>query len=413
MERVIAVIDMKSFYASCECACRHLDIFKTPLVCCDPNRGGSSIVMSATPYLKRKYAIPNVCRKKDLPNVKGMIYAVPRMSYYLTMSAEVNRIYLEYVAEEDLHIYSVDESFLNLGPYLSLYGKSAEEIVQEIQEKIRKRLGLFPTAGIGPNPFLAKVCLDLEGKKKAPYFARWDQEDIQKKLWPISDLSSIWGIGSRTAAHLKRIGIHSMRELALAPTALLQKEFGVIGLQLRNLANGIDESDIQEKYVPEENSLSLGQTLKRPYNIEDLTLILQEMCDELSLRLRKHRCLANKVSFWCSNELGGVFQKQVSLDVGCDDTPSLYRALLYLIGFLPEGIRTRNVGIAFGKLERSSMEQISLFEDEHEKKESKRLDMALDKIRTLFGKSSVLRGTSLLEASTAKFRNQMIGGHRR
>jgi DNA polymerase V len=127
MNKVIAVIDLKSFYASCECACRHLDIFTTPLVCCDPYRSSSSVVMSATPYLKKKYGIPNVCRRRDLPEVKGMIYAVPRMSYYLQMSAKVVSIFLDFVAEEDLHVYSVDESFLNLGPYLNLYHSSPEE----------------------------------------------------------------------------------------------------------------------------------------------------------------------------------------------------------------------------------------------------------------------------------------------
>ena len=182
MERIIAVIDLKSFYASCECACRHLDIFTTPLVCCDPYRSSSSVVMSATPYLKKKYGIPNVCRRRDLPQVPGMIYAVPRMSYYLQMSARVVSIFLDYVADEDLHVYSVDESFLNLGPYLNLYHCSAEELVSSIQKDIKKKLGLVATAGIGPNMFLAKIALDHEGKKKEPFLAHWTEEDIPNKL---------------------------------------------------------------------------------------------------------------------------------------------------------------------------------------------------------------------------------------
>jgi DNA polymerase V len=167
MEPCLAVIDLKSFYASCECSVRHLDIFTTPLVCCDPYRSSSSIVMSATPYLKKKYGIPNVCRRRDLPIVPGMIYAVPRMSFYLKMSAKVVSIFLDYVAEEDLHVYSVDESFLNLGPYLNLYHCTAEELVARIQKTIWEKLGLIATAGIGPNMFLAKIALDNEGKKKA------------------------------------------------------------------------------------------------------------------------------------------------------------------------------------------------------------------------------------------------------
>jgi len=157
MEQLIAVIDLKSFYASCECACRHLDIFKTPLVCCDPYRSSSSVVMSATPYLKKKYGIPNVCRRRDLPYVPGMIYAVPRMSYYLQMSAKVVSIFLDYVAEEDLHVYSVDESFLNLAPYLNLYHCSAEELVARIQKSIKDKLGprtFSDSQESAPNMFL-------------------------------------------------------------------------------------------------------------------------------------------------------------------------------------------------------------------------------------------------------------------
>ena len=138
MKKAIAVIDLKSFYSSVECACRHLDMFETPLVCCDPYRSDSSVVMSVTPYLKKVYGVPNVCRKRDLPKIKGMIYARPRMSYYLKMAAEVIRIFRNYVAEEDIHVYSVDESFLNIGPYLSLYQCTADELVERIKKDIHE-----------------------------------------------------------------------------------------------------------------------------------------------------------------------------------------------------------------------------------------------------------------------------------
>src|SRR5574344_1226237 len=265
MDKVIAVIDLKSFYASCECACRHLDIFQTPLVCCDPYRSSSSVVMSATAYLKKKYGVPNVCRRRDLPIVKGMIYAVPRMSFYLKMSAKVVSIFLDYVAEEDLHVYSVDESFLNLGPYLNLYHCTAEELVARIQKTIWEKLGLIATAGIGPNMFLAKIALDNEGKKREPYIAHWDYEDVPSKLWSITPITNIWSIGKRTADHLARIGIRSLYQLAHTDEALLVKEFGIMGNQLYALANGRDDSDIETPYVPREVSSSLGQTLRKAY----------------------------------------------------------------------------------------------------------------------------------------------------
>src|SRR5574344_2233697 len=265
MEKVIAIIDLKSFYASCECSARHLDPFSTPLVCCDPYRGEGTIVMSASPYLKSHYGVPNVCRRKDLPRVKGLIYAVPRMSYYLMMSARVVSIFLDFVAKEDLHVYSIDESFLNLGPYLNLYHCSPEEIVRRIQKTIKDKLGLVATAGIGPNMFLAKIALDNERKKREPYIAHWDYEDVPSKLWSITPITKIWSIAKGTADHLARIGIRSLYQLAHTDEALLVKEFGIMGNQLYALANGRDDSDIETPYVPREVSSSLGQTLRKAY----------------------------------------------------------------------------------------------------------------------------------------------------
>lgn len=414
MDKVIAVIDLKSFYASCECACRHLDIFTTPLVCCDPYRSGSSIVMSATPFLKKRYGIPNVCRKRDLPNVPGMIFAVPRMSYYLRMSAKVNSIFLDYVAEEDLHVYSVDESFLNLGPYLKYYGCSATELVERIKKDIWTKLGLVATAGIGPNMFLAKNALDHEGKKRPPYTAYWTEKDVKTKLWNVSPLTEVWGIGNGISTHLKKIGIRSMKDLALADVELLQKEFGIIGFQLHELANGRDESDIQDKYVPLERSLNNGQTLKRAYSPSDALLVLREMNDDLAYRLRYQHLFAGKVSVYVGYGDGGTcYSKQSTLDIPTDDTDALYQNIKRI--FL-EGVEERPIRglcISYGKLTDPQAEQCSIFEAYEERDEKRMLDYAMDAIKAMFGKSKVVRCSALLEPSTVLFRNEMIGGHKR
>lgn len=411
MERVIAVIDLKSFYASCECACRHLDIFTTPLVCCDPYRSASSVVMSATPYLKKKYGIPNVCRRRDLPIVPGMIYAVPRMSYYLQISAKVVSIFLDYVAAEDLHVYSVDESFLNLGPYLNLYHCSPEELVKRIQKDIKKKLGLVATAGIGPNMFLAKIALDNEGKKKPPFIAHWNYEDVPSKLWTISPITKIWSIAAGTSSHLARIGIRSVYELAHAPDELLQKEFGIMGEQLKSLANGCDESDIAAKYTPENVSLSLGQTLRRAYYPSEALLLLREMVDDLSNRLRSAGFLCEKVSVWASYGERGTFGKQMALPIATDDTNSLYDAVKEVFSYGLE-LPIRGLSLAFGKLTRASHEQGSLFLASEERQERQQLDISLDAIRSRYGKNSVLRCSSLLSGSTIKTRHEQIGGHK-
>ena len=413
MEKCVAVIDLKSFYASCECSARHLDIFSTPLVCCDPYRSSSSIVMSATPYLKKKYGIPNVCRRRDLPRVPGMIYAVPRMSFYLQMSAKVNSIFLDYIAEEDLHVYSVDESFLNLGPYLNLYHCSAEVIVSKIQKDIKEKLGLVATAGIGPNMFLAKIALDQEGKKHEPYIAHWDYEDVPTKLWKVNPITEIWGIAGGTSSHLARIGIHSLKELAEADVALLSKEFGVMGYQLHQLANGIDDSDIECKYEPKEKGLSNGQTLRRDYFKNEAILLLREMNDDLARRLRETGAMARKVSLWIGyGHDAGSYAKQMTLPLLTDQTDSLYAGIAELFALAPD-LPIRGLGISYGQLRQSEKEQLSLFEEPEVSQERKRLDESLDMIRSVYGSNSVLRCSSLLDGSTAKQRHEQIGGHKR
>ena len=413
MEKVIAIIDLKSFYASCECACRHLDIFTTPLVCVDPYRSENSVVMSVTPFLKEKYGCSNVCRKKELPDVPGMIYAVPRMSYYLTMSCKVVSIFLDFVSEEDLHVYSVDESFLNIGPYLKMYHCTAEELVGRIQKAIKDKLGLLATAGIGPNMFLAQAALDNEGKKRAPYIAHWDYEDVPTKLWSIEPITKVWSISTGTSNHLARIGIRSLKELALAPLDLLKKEFGIMGEQLKDLANGIDESDIQNKYVPQNTSLSCGQTLIRGYFPDEALLLLREMNDDLSGRLRAQNSLAGKVSLYVGYENGTSYGKSWTLPYKTDDTDTLYEAIedMFLAG--ADNIKIRGLNISYGSLGEGDSVQLSLFESQEDQIERSRLNDALDSIHRMFGDNSVLRASALLERSTAMRRNEQIGGHRR
>lgn len=410
MEKVIGIIDLKSFYASCECAVRHLDIFKTPLVCCDPYRSESSVVMSVTPYLKEKYGVSNVCRKRDLPSIPGMIYAVPRMSYYLQVSSYVVSIFLKYVSYEDLHVYSVDESFLNLGPYIKMYG-SPERMVQLIQEEIFHRLGLIATAGIGPNMFLAKIALDNEGKKKRPFLARWTYEDVPAKLWKIKPIDKIWPIAEGTKNHLARIGINSLEGLAKANSKLLEREFGVMGLQLKNLANGRDDSDIREKVVPLNPSLSNGQTLRKPLSPNECVLLLREMTDELAIRLRKENYLAGKIGVWASMEKGS-YSKETTLPYPTDSAKELFRSIQRAFFEKIPYEKIYGLSISFGKLSKKQQVQLSLFEDVFQKEKEERFDNVMDKIRETYGRNAVFRCSALLENSTIRQRHMQIGGHR-
>lgn len=413
MEKKVAVIDLKSFYASVECSVRHLDPFTTPLVCCDPNRGPNSVVMSATPFLKATYGIPNVCRKRDLPSLPNMIFATPRMELYLTISSKIVSLFLDYVAEEDLHVYSVDESFLNLGPYLSMYGKDAQEIVKDIQAEIMKRFGLTATAGIGPNPFLAKIALDVEGKKKPPYIAEWSMDDVPTKLWNVDPIDKIWGISNGTKSHLARIGIRTLKELAHADESLLVKEFGIMGHQLHDLSNGRDESNIQEKYIPKETSFSYGQTLIHPYSKSEALILMREHVDELTYRLRRNGCKTKLISLFVEYQGGGAFSKQRVLPVSTDDTDILFKEVkdLYMNGVL--NVPLVGLSLNFGKLNQSNDVQLFLFEDNEALLERSDLSRCIDAVNETYGKNTVLRATSLLKESTVIQRHMQIGGHKR
>ena len=410
MEKVIGIIDLKSFYASCECAVRHLDIFKTPLVCCDPYRSESSIVMSVTPYLKERYGVSNVCRKRDLPTIPGMIYAVPRMSYYLQVSSYVVNIFLKYVSYEDLHVYSVDESFLNLGPYIKMYG-SPERMIQLIQQEIFNRLGLIATAGIGPNMFLAKIALDNEGKKKKPFLAHWTYEDVPTKLWKIKPIDKIWSIAEGTKNHLARIGINSLEGLAKANSKLLEREFGVMGLELKNLANGRDDSDIREKVIPLNPSLSNGQTLRKPLSPNECVLLLREMTDELAIRLRKENYLAGKIGVWANME-NGSYSKEMTIPYPTDSTKELFQGVQHAFFEKIPCEKIYGLGISFGKLSKKQQVQLSLFEDVFQKEKEERFDDVMDKIRETYGRNAIFRCSALLENSTIRQRHMQIGGHR-
>ena len=406
-----AVIDLKSFYASCECACRGLDIFSTPLVVADPTRSANTIVMSTTPYLKEKYGVPNVCRVKSLPDVPGMICAKPRMAYYLQMSAKVVSIFLDFLNKEDIHVYSVDESFLYLTPYLKMYDCSEEELCRRIIKRIKDELGLVATCGLGPNMFLAKICLDNEGKKKPPYLARWTYDDVKTKLWSIRPITKIWGISDGISSHLYRLGIRDVESLAKASPYLLKREFGVLGQQLHDLANGIDNSDIREKYVPKERNISIGQTLMRDYDAKGAKLVLREMNDDLCLRLRMNGNRASRVGLYVGYSDCTGFSRQCSFDIPTDDNDDLYDHVMYLFDKFIEDKPIRGLGISFAKLSSYSYRQNSVFVSDEEAEERRSLHLMVDAIQNRFGKDLCLRASSLCKDSTIKQRHKQIGGH--
>ena len=311
MKKVIAVIDLKAFYSFVECVDRGLDAWTTPLVVADKDRGKNTIVLSVSPYLKAR-GVPSRLRIKDLPKGYNYIYAVPRMERYIEKSAEVVKIMMDFVAKDDIHVYSIDEAFIDLSSYLDYYHQTPLQLVQLIINTIKERTGLQATGGIGDNFFLAKVALDIYAKHEKNGIATLTENDVETKLWPITPLTKIWGIGERTALKLNALGIFTMGDLANANKDYIHEHFGIIGDQLVEHANGKDESDIHEVYVPKTNSLSLAQVLFKDFNKKSAITIIREMCDDLSHRMRNEQKLAGQVGLYIgySKEVMGGFARQ-------------------------------------------------------------------------------------------------------
>ena len=412
MEKAIAVIDMKAFYAFVECVDRKLNPFTTPLVVCDEERGYNTIVLSVSPYLKAK-GVPSRCRRKELPPIKGMIYAKPRMQHYVEKSAEIVSIVLDFVGEDDIHVYSIDEMFINLGPYLKMYNATPRELTMKIQRAITKKTGLVTTAGVSYNMLLAKVALDNDAKKKPPYISVWTKEDIEKKLWKLTPLSKMWGISSGYERKLNSLGIYTVGQLAKADKNLLKEKFGIMGEQLWNHANGIDDSNIREKYIPEDTSLSLGQVLIKDYTPKQARLIVKEMTDDLAMRLREHKQKTSLIGLGIgfSSKEGGGFAHHVTLDFPTDDTEVLFKDIASIFDKYIGNHYAKSIYISFGKFSNDEGDQLSLFEDDRTSEERKALQKVTDELKIRYGKNIVLRGSSLLEESTAKERHNQIGGH--
>ncbi len=414
INRHILCIDLKSFFASVECVERGLNPFTTPLVVASKTQGNGAITLAITPFLKGK-GIPSRTRLYEIP--KDITYQIvpPRMSLYIQKSSEVVNIYLDFVSENDLHIYSIDECFLDVTTYLKYYGLTDEELALKILQTIEKKTGLTATCGIGPNMLLAKIAMDKEAKKYKNGIAKWTYEDIPKKLWPITPLSEVWGIGKRLEKRLNNLGIYSIYDLAHYNQNTLKEKFGILGVELYEHANGIDNSLICEfKHQPKEKSISHSQVLLKDYYDDDILLIIKEMLEVLTRRLRTNHleCMVIHLSISYSKNIGGGFAHSLKLECATDNTDNLYQICKSIFDrYYLEHTPIRKVGISLGKLSKKEGIQLDLFENFEKKVLNEKLDNTLDIVHNKYGKNSILKATSLLSYSTIKDRNQKIGGH--
>ena len=261
-DRIFLCIDLKTFYASVECVERNLDPFNTNLVVADPSRGKGTICLAISPKLKAA-GIKNRCRIYEIPEEIEYLVAKPRMKKYIEYSANIYAVYLKYIAKEDIHVYSIDECFLDITKYLKLYQLSAEGLAKKIVDDVLNTTGITATVGIGTNLYLAKVALDITAKHTKNNMGYLNEQLYQETLWYHQPLTDFWQIGKGISKRLNRLRIFNMYDLAHASESELYQEFGINAQYLIDHAWGKEPTLISDikAYKPRSNSISSGQVL--------------------------------------------------------------------------------------------------------------------------------------------------------
>ena len=410
-------IDLKSFYASVECVERGLDPFKVNLIVADPTRTEKTICLAASPAI-RNLGVSSRCRVFEIPKNIKYIMAAPRMRLYIRYSARIYGIYLKYFAPEDIHVYSVDEAFIDVTHYLALYKKTARELTLTVLQDIKDTTGLTATGGIGTNLYLAKIALDITAKHAADFIGELTEESYKETLWDHQPLTDFWMVGRGTVQRLARVGIFTMRDIAMADEALLFRLFGVNAELLMDHAWGIEPvtmADIKN-YRAKTQSISSGQVLARDYNDKDCRLIVKEMCDLLCLELVKQHKITDSISLM----LGFSFntgRKPIGASEKLTVTTSSNRILTDAViaiydRIVDPGLYYRRVHITFSDLKDETFEQTDLFTDPNVMVKDRKLQQAALDIKERYGKNAILKGMNLEEAGTTIERNDQVGGHR-
>lgn len=419
--RKVMMIDSKSFYASCECAARGLNPLTTMLVVMSRQENtNGGLVLAASPRAKQELGISNVTRSRDVPADPRLMIVEPRMNYYIAMNKKVNDFFREFVAEEDLHLYSIDESLLDITPswkYLQYrYGPqlSMTRLARIIQLAAKKRFGLYLTVGIGDNPAMAKLALDIEAKHSRSLMGEWHYEMVPQKLWPVTNLQTVWSIGSKTAKKLNRLGILSMGDLALSDPYRLVEKLGVRGAELFALAWGVDRSIVSHKYHPKEASLSNSQVLPRDYdNPLEIKNVIREIGEQIASRLRSKHQATRLVSLYLGSsmrETGPGLHGHIHLEA-TNRSDQIVAALQQIFDTQYEHQVIRHVGVGAGKLVPAGQTQLDLFVAPEVDEKKRTIDQVVDHIRHKFGTTALVKTASLSQGGTMLQRAGLVGGH--
>ena len=491
MRKVYIAIDLKSFYASVECVEKGINPLTANLVVADPERTDKTICLAVSPALKA-YGIPgrarlyevkqkvreiNMVRERrygrklvgkstdavelahDPSLALDFIIAIPRMAYYISYSTRIYNIYLRYIAEEDMHVYSIDEVFIDATPYLKTYKLTARELATKIVNEVLAETGVTATVGIGTNLYLAKVAMDIVAKHAKPdkngaRIAELDEMSYRKELWSHRPLTDFWRVGKGYARRLEKVGLHTMGDIALCSEKnedYLYQMFGVNAELLIDHAWGWEPCEIAEinQYRPKNSSFSSGQVLKEPYPFDKALVVAKEMADEIGYSLLKKDLLIDQIILTIGYDVNNVengYNGEVKKDFYGREVPKPAHGTYNLDGFTCSSRKIREaVQELFEKIvnpellirritidvnhvkNRGQLEkgprQLSLFGKDDttpvsnslqtDTTKERRANQAVLDIRKRYGKNAILTGINFEDGATGRERNQQIGGHRK
>ena len=496
-EKVYVAIDLKSFYASQECVARGWDPLTTNLVVADASRTDKTICLAVTPALKsfgvpgrpRLFEVNEILRQKNAvrrgqapgrhlrekscdltalqadPSLEIDFHIVPpRMAHYVQCSTKIYEVYLKYVAPEDIHVYSIDEVFIDATPYLHAYDNSARTFTRKLIYDVLETTGITATAGIGTNLYLAKIAMDIVAKKMEPdafgvRLAELDEMSYREQLWDHRPLTDFWRVGRGIAKKLETHRMYTMGDIARCSVGrqdqhhnedLLYKLFGVNAELLIDHAWGWEPCTIADirNYKPVSNSLTSGQVLHHPYTYDKAALVLREMTDALAMDLVEKSLVTDQLvltigydreSLQDGTYTGEIIYDHygrsvpkyahgtVNLKRSCASSKRITEGIMDLYSRIVDPkLLIRRINLTAARVRTADHEdglgiQLSLFDDLRQQTESVeeacierelRQQKAILQIRKKFGKNAILRGMSLEEGATAVERNGQIGGHK-
>ena len=415
-ERVYFVIDMKSFFASVECAERGLDAMTTRLVVADESRTDATICLAVSPALKA-LGVRNRCRLFEIPKNIDYIIAPPRMKKYIEYAAEIYGIYLKYMDKEDIHVYSIDECIIDATDYLKIYNLRAKDFATKLMNEINEKCHIPSSVGIGTNMYLAKIALDITAKHTSDRIGWLTEEKYMKTLWKHKPLTDFWQLSDGISNRLAKYGIFDMEGIAKADEDILYKEFGINAELLIDHAWGRESclmSDIKN-YKSKAKSISSSQILPCNYSFNDAKIVMREMVQNGCYDLYRQGYVTQHVQLIIGygDKKGDFAKGSIRMNV----TTNLYSVISEFADKIYDDILDkkrpiRRVGYCFAELVSSENEQYDFFTDINKVEKEKKLVSSILNLKDKYGKNSILKGLDLEEKATQRERNETIGGHK-